>query len=75
MDEQAIWTLGDEITPDRPVYGRGEFLAKTAIDEEPRVDLDDDPPGHANLIDWPTKKEAQKKISQALAAAASLHLK
>ena len=57
-------------------YGRADILAKTCLGLA--LDVKPDPvngnPNHANVLQWPTDKPAQKMIAMQLAATAQLRL-
>ena len=39
------------------LYGWAEISEETVLKANLTIDRDDDPPGHANIIDWPEKKD------------------
>jgi hypothetical protein len=55
--------------PVRQPEAFGEFLMKAVAQQNLRVDRDDNPPRHAQVIGWPTEKSQQKLIALQLAAA------
>lgn len=77
LSENEIWELRDsEATKTRPsLKGRADILALNVFQKKLGVDFDNDPPGHANIINWPDDKSKQMSIAQELAADANLHLK
>jgi hypothetical protein len=77
LSEDDIWRIGRDIVVkarDRRVHGRAD-LESTAVGANGlTIDNDDDPPGHANIVGWPSDKAKQKAIAGALAEAAALKL-
>lgn len=80
LDQKAIWELGEKevvsrIIPIKTLYGMAKLLALSAKSAGLRIDPDDTPPRHANIIGWPKEKDEQKIIAIELATQASLVLK
>lgn len=77
LSENEIWKLRDrEATRTRPsLKGRADILALFVLQQDLKVNVDNNPIGHANIIGWPEEKSKQMSIAQELAADAHLHLK
>ena len=77
LTESEIWDIGEEVV--RPngktLYGRGDILAVQIEKTKLRIDYDNTPPRHANIIGWPEDKDEQKSLAQELAAEAKLKIK
>jgi len=58
-----------------PPKAYGVIAAQAVLHQKLRIDRDDNPPLHANVIGWPNEKSERKSIAQHLAAAASLHIR
>ena len=71
LDEIEIWKLCQRST----FHGRGDFVVSAVLKVDLKVDPDDDPPRHANIIGWPYEKSAQKLLAIELAAEATLTLR
>lgn len=78
MSEAAIWELGEEAfsASKKPVTlrGRADLSVSAVLKTNLKVEPDNDPPRHANIIGWPEEKSDQKSIAQELASEATLHL-
>lgn len=72
LAEQALWKIAQDVadTSKRNLYGRADIYASSVrrqnLKIEPAPALNN--PNHANVIDWPADKSAQKSIAQQLAA-------
>ncbi len=80
LSETEIWDIGDrEVTrPGRAVLARGDILSRHVYANDLEIDLDDDPPRHANITAWPSDQpdnSKQKLIAIALAEKAELFIK
>ena len=77
LSEQEIWQIGEEHVSgplDKRLRARADVIVSTVEEQGLRVDLDNIPPRHANIIGWPEEKSAQKLIALELASRASLVL-
>ena len=52
----------------RRLHGWGEISESAVLDAGLRVDYDDDPPRHANVLDWPDEASERKLIQLILAS-------
>ena len=52
------------------LHGWGEINESAVLDAGLRVDYDDDPPRHANVLDWPDEASERKLIQLILASRA-----
>jgi hypothetical protein len=70
-----IWALAHEhvVRPGRNVHGRADLTARQIATTRPplRLALDESPPRHGNVIDWPRDKDEQLALAQELAARAT----
>lgn len=77
---EEIWEIGqreviDAMGQPKILYGIADVKVSTVQENNLKVEPDDRPPRHANIIGWPEEKEKQKIIAQELAAGAKLVLK
>jgi len=67
LTEEQIWAAGDLVAwrMGKPLQGRADAVASLYIRQRLRVvpAPEDDNPNHANVIDWPRDKQAQKEIA------------
>ena len=67
LTEVQIWAAGDLVAwrMGKPLQGRADAVASLYIRQWLRVVPvpEDDNPNHANVIDWPRDKQAQKEIA------------
>jgi hypothetical protein len=78
LNESSIWEIGESYIArpqEKNLYGRGDILAAVIETAKLRVDYDNTPPRHANIIGWPKEKHEQKSLAQELAAEAKLKLR
>jgi len=77
---EEIWEIGQKKVMDamhqlKVLYGIADVKVSKVQENNLKVDPDNRPPRHANIIGWPEEKEKQKIIAQELAAEAKLVLK
>jgi len=72
--ENEIWRIGDSLS-DRTPLGRADIQAESVYDADLLIFLDDIPPRHANIINWPEEQSAIKLKAIELAQKARLELK
>ena len=73
LSEEEIWTHARRyaLPPGRNIHGRADLADKAIAASGPlRVDYDDSPPRHANVVGWPKEKDEQLALAQDLASAA-----
>jgi hypothetical protein len=58
----------------KTLYGRGDVLASVVGNSNLTIIPDDDPPRHANIVDWPEDKSAQKLLAIELAKQTTLRV-
>ena len=78
LTETEIWEIaGAHVSgpTGRPVYGRADILASQVEATGLRVNPDNVPERHANIVGWPQRKDEQLALAQELAAAAVLRLR
>ena len=72
-----IATIGESVVKAHPqarrLYGWGEINESDVLTTGLKIDYDDNPPRHANIIDWPQDKAQRLQIQQTLAASATAH--
>lgn len=72
LDRTEIQEIGIDVVTAIPnaqrLHGWGEISETAAIDAGLRVDYDDNPPRHANVLDWPDEASERKLIQQILAS-------
>lgn len=77
LDEQQIWDAGRGVAEETKttLYGRADVEAATFIRQRLRVLPRPLPqnPNHAEVVDWPADKAAQKEIALLIAREASFH--
>jgi hypothetical protein len=74
LPEIDIWSMGENLR-DRLLVGRADILAGYVYKADLSIDLDNNPPKHANIIGWPDEPSAVKLRALELAEQATLHLK
>jgi hypothetical protein len=78
LAEAEIWQLGIQhvCTSQKPLYGRADVAADIIVhDCNLKLDKDDSPKGHVNIVNWPRldDKEKIQQLALVLAAAADCH--
>jgi hypothetical protein len=77
LADPEIWSFGNEYVA-RPLgkalLGRGDLIVGEIKALGLAIEVDDNPPRHANIAGWPLEKEKWKSLSQELAAIATLKL-
>jgi hypothetical protein len=77
LAENDVWEIGETIGERRtlPLLAHADikvsFVAETGL----KIDADDIPPRHANIIDWPEDHSAVILKAKELARKAQLHLR
>ena len=79
LTEKEIWELGErdvvqKQSTSKTLYGRADVKASSVWNVNLRIDPNDIPPRHADLIGWPEEKSARKLIALELAEQAELEL-
>lgn len=77
LSEARIWRLVLAVARNwtkRP-YGWATIESQHVTEVGLRLDYNNSPPRHANIVGWPTNREAQMSAAQRLAQKASLTLK
>lgn len=80
LDISAIWEIGEKevvsrIKPIKKLYGMAKIFSISVVSAGLKIDPDNIPPRHANIIGWPQEKHNQKMIAIELASKALLMLK
>jgi hypothetical protein len=76
LSETTVWAIGRQHVAEpqgRTLHARADVPAVRAIENELSINMTDEPPRHADVINWPTDKSAQKLRAQVLAESATLH--
>jgi hypothetical protein len=67
LTEQQIWDIGDRVASQThtQLQGRADVQASAYIRQRLRVVAapEEHNPNHANVVDWPSDKQAQKEIA------------
>ena len=73
LSEEEIWSHARKyaLPPGRNIHGRADVTSEAITATGPlRVDCDDSPPRHANVVGWPKEKDEQLALAQDLASEA-----
>jgi hypothetical protein len=77
LSEEEIWEIGNRDVAQirqKPLLGRGDILVLHVQKTGLNVNIDNNPPRHANIIGWPEEHSAQILKAIELAKNAQLHL-
>jgi len=74
LSGEQIWSLAERCVAAH-IYGRAELTIGAVSQIGLKVDLDNNPPRHANIIGWPAQKSAQKLYALKLAEKSALVIK
>jgi hypothetical protein len=77
LPEEQIWEIGRRYVSEpqgKTLYGRGDVFASIVIENNLTINLDDNPPRHANVVGWPADKSKLKLIALELANQATLRV-
>lgn len=79
LSNLEIWEIArkriiSKMSVPRSLYGRADLQAGNLNNTDLKIDPDNKPKRHANIINWPSLKEDQKIIALELAEKASLSL-
>ena len=75
---EEVWEIGRVNVaplPGKDVYGFANIMASAVYKTHLDVDPDNNPPRHADIVQWPQEKSERKSIAQELAAKATLRLR
>jgi len=78
LEDREIWKLGDvcvALPQGTNLRARADLLVADVVNVGLRVEAEQPPPRHANIIDWPAEKDALMSCAQELAAVAILRLR
>lgn len=78
LTASEIWVLGDEhinLPLGNTLLALAELSVEQIMDINLRVEPDEPPPRHANIVGWPAAKNELMSKAQALAAVAMLRLR
>lgn len=70
-----IWERGRNLRSDKTLRGRADLTTlDVAAVGELKVDIDNVPPRHGDIVGWPELKDAQVSLAQDLVDSSILHL-
>ncbi|MDO9289223.1 MAG: hypothetical protein Q7T83_10570 [Thermodesulfovibrionales bacterium] len=77
VPETEVWQIGKDVGNERslPLLARADIKVSVVTETGLRIELDDIPPRHANIIGWPEDASKVKLKAMMLADKAQLHLK
>ncbi len=72
LDDGEVWehVAVHARRPGRRMHGRGDFLVADIRGDALKLNLDDSPPRHGNLIGWPAERHEQLALARELATVA-----
>jgi len=73
---EGVWQIGEAIAEQRGrgLKARADFEARALAGTPLKLEADDTPPRHANILGWPSEKADQLQLAIEIAAKAALHL-
>jgi hypothetical protein len=74
LTENEIWQLGKTHIDNPAVKARGDFNDAVATGNNLQVDFNNTPARHADIINWPDKKDEQKLVALKIAPKCSLKI-
>lgn len=80
LSNADIWKIGEEkvvkrMKVSRTLYGIAEIKVAVVQEKKLKLDIDNNPERHANIIGWPEEKSERKLIAMELAENAKLKLR
>jgi hypothetical protein len=75
---EEIWEIATEFVGrrgNRNLHGHAEIDSGAVLEAGLSLEVDNDPPRHANIVDWPEEKAERKARALKLASAAILWLR
>lgn len=77
LAENDVWEIGETIGERRtlPLLARADIKVSSVAEAGLKIDADDIPPQHANIIGWPEDHSAVILKAKELARKAQLHLR
>ncbi len=76
LSASAVWDIAQKHVLSekiKKIYGRFDFLAEGIFRHKLDFVPDNSPPRHANIVNWPHEKQAQKSRAQEIAAESIFH--
>ena len=72
LDDDSVWKHVDKHAgrPDRRMHGRGDFRLADMRRQVLKLDLDESPPRHGNVVGWPSGRDQQLALARELASVA-----
>jgi hypothetical protein len=74
LAESEVWALSDA-QGDRIVKARADIVIRVINATGLQIDPDDEPPRHANIVGWPSDKEASMEKALLLAKQSQLRMR
>ena len=77
LSEEEIWQIGEKYVSSplgKTLRARADVIVLIVEERGLRVDFDNTPPRHANIVGWPEEKSAQKLIALELSSRAALKI-
>ncbi|HPY34257.1 MAG TPA: hypothetical protein PK527_10235 [Smithellaceae bacterium] len=74
LNEEDIWSIGENLR-NLKLLGRADIITNHVYKIELNIQVDNNPPRHANIINWPKENSAIKLKAMELAQNAILQLK
>lgn len=77
LSENEVWEIGNDVGTERELtlLARADIKVSSVTETGLKIDADDRPPRHANIVGWPDEDSAIKLKAMELAEKAQLHLK
>lgn len=77
VPEIEVWKIGKDVGNERklPLLARADIKVSAVTETGLRIDSDNIPPRHANIVGWPEDASEVKLKAMELAEKAQLHLK
>lgn len=77
LDDEQVWGIGSPIAVERKrvLRARADFLAGAVAATALRLEPDNVPARHANIVGWPEEKAAQLMLASVIVAEANLLLR
>jgi hypothetical protein len=78
LSEEQIWNIGEDHVAEprgKVLYGRADLNVNDVTSQGLKLDPDNNPPRHANIVGWPPEKDRQLLLAQELAHASFLTIR
>lgn len=77
LPRDVVWDMGKRHVANprnKPLLGRADIFASNVFSKGLGIRPEEQPPRHANIVDWPEEREEQRMIAVELASEAQLQL-